>query len=107
MQNLIHGDLARHILYLRPAEGVGSSQLGTLHQGQLRHHGVPDVLPHPGIGLLKLYFIEEPALEGRVEIALQVGGGDEDAFQALHLLQDDVLNGILHLIDRILRPLLA
>ena len=50
-------------------------------------------------GLLKLDLVEETALEGFVHIGGEVGGGDEDAIELLHLLEDDVLDGILHLVD--------
>ena len=68
-------------------------------------------MPDAGTSLLRrsveLDLIEEPALEGLIHILLQVGGGDHDAVERFHLLQDDVLKLVLHLIDGILRPTLS
>lgn len=58
-------------------------------------------------GFLELDFVEEAALEGSVEVLCQIGGGYHDAVELFHLLQDDVLNGVLHLVYRVLCPLLA
>ena len=51
---------------------------------------------------MELYLVEESALEGTVEVAGEVGGGDEYTIQVLNLLQDDVLHGVVHLVDRVL-----
>ena len=58
-------------------------------------------------GLLELDLVEETALESLVQVLLQVGGGNHDAVELLHLLEDDVLDGVLHLVNRILRTVLA
>ena len=48
---------------------------------------------------MELHLVEETALESRVEVAHQVRGGNQDAVEVLHLLQDDVLQGVVHLVD--------
>ena len=69
---------------------------------EIFQHIMPDLCLYVGVGLVELYLIEEAALKGFVEVACQVGGGDEDAVKVFYLLQDDVLHGIVHLIDRVL-----
>lgn len=44
----------------------------------------------------ELDLVKEAALEGIVKGRGQVGGADHDAVQPLHLLQDDVLDALLH-----------
>ena len=53
-----------------------------------------------GIGrrLTEVHLEDEAALERRVEVAGEVGGGDHDALERLHLLKDDVLDAVLHLV---------
>ena len=67
--------------------------------GEFRNHGFPD--PRPGFvrGLVEADLVEEAAFEGLVEILGEVGRCDEDAFEVLHLLKDDVLDAVLHLVD--------
>ena len=79
--------------------GIGIAERG--------HHRLPEALAHSGIGLLELDLVEEAALEGRVEVLRQVGGGYHDAVQRLHLLQDDILDGVLHLVHGTCSPLSA
>ena len=54
-----------------------------------------------------MYLVKKAALEGAVEVFREVGGDYQDAVETLHLLQDDILEGVLHLIDGIICPLLA
>ena len=65
-----------------------------------RNHVFPDVHSCVGLRFVELDFEQESALEGRVEVLGEVGGGDEDAVELLHLLKDDVLHGVLHLLNR-------
>ena len=58
-------------------------------------------------GLVELDFIQETALEGFIHILLQIGGGDEDAIEGFHLLQNDVLDTVLHLVHTPLCHLLT
>ena len=95
------GVLAGDVLYLAAAEVVGRSERGGIGGSELGYHLLPDEAAYRGVGLVEAYLIEEAALEGGVEIVGEVGGGDEDAVERLHLLKDDVLDGVLHLIDRI------
>ena len=53
-------------------------------------------------GFKELYFIEEPAVKSTIQILRKVGGRDEDAVEVLHLLQQDILHRVLHLIHRVL-----
>ena len=78
---------------------------GQLHGvgiAQVLEHRTPYLALHSGIGLVELHLVEESTLEGTVEVAGEVGGGDEDAIKVLNLLQDDVLHGVVHLVDRVL-----
>ncbi len=52
-----------------------------------------------GCRLGKLNLIQETALEGLIEIGGEVGGGNHNAIEILQFLQNDILDGILHLID--------
>ena len=56
---------------------------------------------------MELNLEDEATLEGTVEVARQVGGGDKDAIKVFNLLQDDVLHGIVHLVDGVLDVLRA
>ena len=51
---------------------------------------------------MELHLVEETTLKGLVEITRQVGGGNEDAVEVFNLLQDNVLHGVVHLINRVL-----
>ena len=51
--------------------------------------------------VVELYLVEEAAFESLVEVGGEVGGGNHDAFKLLHFLQNDVLDGIVHLIHRV------
>lgn len=88
---------ADDVLNLSPAElvvvGDGS---GLFDFCEFRKQVFPD--PHPGVGIgsAEFDFEQETALEGGVEIVGEVGGGDKDAVELFHLLQDDVLHGVLH-----------
>ena len=68
---------------------------------------MPDV--HAGLqgGLLELNLIEEPTLESLIHVLSEVGGGNHDAIKILHLLKNDVLDGVLHLINWSLCSFLA
>ncbi len=44
-------------------------------------------------------FVEETAFERPVEVALQISGRDHDAVHFLHLLLNDVLDGVFSLMD--------
>ena len=75
--------------------------------GKVFYHLLPNLGTDCGIGRLELNFVEEAALECAVKITLEVGRGDEDAVKVLHLLQQDVLEGVLHLVHCIFGTTLA
>ena len=54
---------------------------------------------------MELDLIDEATLESLIKIGGQVGGRYEDAVKVLQLLQNDVLHGVVHLIDRIFHVL--
>ena len=70
-------------------------------------HGTPNLGLHVRIRLVELHLVEETTLKGLVKVARQVGGGNENAIKVFNLLQDDVLHGVIHLIDRVLHVLRA
>lgn len=50
------------------------------------------------IGTVELNLVEETAFKCPVHIILQVGGGNEDSIEVLHLLKDNILNSVLALV---------
>ena len=48
--------------------------------------------------LLELDFVKESAFKGLVHILNEVGGGDKDTVKVLHLLKDNVLDGVFHFV---------
>ena len=102
IKDAVDGVLAGHVLDLATAEVEAAGQNSGIVELQLGNHLLPDLLAHSGVGLLEHDLVKETALEGRVEVLGEVGGGNHDAVQVLHLLQDDVLHGVLHLIDSVL-----
>ena len=80
-------------------------QLTGIISTDILQHGAPNLGLHVRIRLVELHLVEETTLKGLVEITRQVGGGNEDAVEVLNLLQDDVLHGVVHLIDRVLHVL--
>ena len=107
VQNHVDGIVAGDVLYLATAKVVFRGQCMDLLFAEVGDHRVPDVGTGFFGGLLELDLIEEAALKGRVEILRQVGGCNHNAVELLHLLQDDVLDGVLHLVHRTLCSLLA
>ena len=67
--------------------------------GDFWYHASPDVKSGVGVGVAKLDFEEESAFESGVEVFGEVGGGDEDAIEFLHLFEDDVLHSVFHLLN--------
>ena len=107
MQDVIDGIVTRDVFYLTTAEVILRSQRMHIQFAEVRDHRVPDAGTSLLRRFLELDLIEESAFEGLIHIFLQVGGGDHDTLECLHLLQDDVLQRVLHLIDGILRPTLS
>ncbi len=62
-------------------------------------HALPYLRPCLGCGSVKPDLVQKPAFERFVEIGGQICRGDHDAFDRFHLLKDDILYGILHLVD--------
>ena len=106
MQDAIDGVVAGDILDLSTAEVVLGGQGADIGIAQRGEHLVPDA--HAGLqrGLVELDLVEETTLEGLVHVLREVGGGDEDAVEGLHLLKDDVLDVVLHLINGAFRAFL-
>lgn len=69
--------------------------------------GFPDLGSYGGFRSLEVDFVEETPLEGLVDVVGKVGSGDKDAFHRLHLLEDNVLDGVLHLVHGALGTLPA
>ena len=101
MEHSVDGMLAGDVLNLAATEVVGRGKRGGIGGGELGYHLLPNEAAYRGVGLAELYLVEEAALEGGVEIVGEIGGSDEDAVERLHLLEDDILYGVLHLIYRI------
>ena len=99
-EHLVDEAFAHHVLYLAAAEVEFVGQPARFLIREVGHHVLPDVGFHLGGGLVETQLVEEAAFEGLVEVALEVGGGDEDAVEGLHLLEDDVLEGVLAFVDR-------
>ena len=56
---------------------------------------LPDLLAHGSIGLLKHNLIKETAFESRIEVVSEIGGGNHDAVQILHLLKDKIVHNFV------------
>lgn len=106
-EDVVDGPLARHVLDLPATQVEFLCQLQRVALVESLDHRAPNPGSRLGCGALKAQLVEEPTLECRVEVLLEVGGGNHDSLQALHLLQDDVLDGVFHLIDGILGTALA
>jgi len=86
MKDAVDGVMAGDVLYLASAEVVTAGQLADGIVGERRNQLVPDVLTSLCRGLVELNLIEETTLEGAIHVLLQIGGGNQDAVQRLHLL---------------------
>ena len=95
------------VLYLSATELVRGCQGGGIVYGKFGNHLHPYLATDRGIRLVEPNLVEETALESSIEVFLQVGGSDEDAVERLHLLKDDVLDGVLHLVHGIAGTALA
>lgn len=103
----IHGALACHVLDLASGELKVGGELQRDLGAQAWYHRFPDGAACLDGRTAKLNLVDEAALEGLVEVGGEVRRGNHDAVQALHFLQDDVLDGVLHLIDGTLGSFLA
>ena len=99
--------LAGDVLYLAAAETVRLGKLARLLLREVGNHVPPDFGLGTYLGLIELYLVEEPSLEGLVKVLGEVRSCDKDAVKVLHLLEDDVLDGVLHLVDSPLGSLLT
>ena len=77
---------------------MGSEAAGIVGT-EVGEHGAPYLRLDVSVGLVELHLVYKASLEGTVEVAGKVSGGDENAVEVFHLLQDDVLHGIVHLLD--------
>ena len=78
--------------------------MGILNTNVLQH-GTPNLGLHVGIWLVELNLVEESTLKSLVEIAREVGGGNEDTIEVFNLLKNDVLHGVVHLVNGVLNVL--
>ena len=103
MKDIVDGVMAGNVLYLTTAEIILDGKCTNDVLIKRRHHRVPDA--HAGFKgrLLKLNFVEESAFKSIVHITSQVCGGNKNAIKVFHLLKDDVLDRVLHLVDGCLR----
>ena len=74
-------------------KGIGSSAV------KAAYHGLPYALLCCHIGFMELHLIYKAAFKGTVHVGSKVGGCNENAIEFLNLLKDNVLHGILHLVD--------
>lgn len=64
----------------------------------VRQHASPYLLSYLCGRAFKLNVIEETSMESRVEVVCQIGCGYEYALEVLHVLEQDVLHGVSHLL---------
>ena len=105
--DVVDGTLTCNVLYLSAREVVAHCQPMCLLVGDALHHAAPQKLLHRYLRYMELHLEEEPPLEGFVEVGSQIGRSDEYAVQVLHFLKDDVLHGVVHLVNgacRMSRP---
>ena len=82
-------------------------QISRIGVRNIGHHRFPNLAFDFEGWLVKTYLIEKSPFKGLIQIFSQVCGSDEDSVQILHFLKDDVLDGVLHLVNRSFRPLLT
>ena len=97
--------LAGNVLDIATGEGELVGQRRGVFLGKGRNHGLPDFRTGVLLWEFELHLEDEAALESGVQIGQQVGGGNEDTFDVLHLFQDDVLDGVVHLVHTLLHVL--
>ena len=101
-EHILYRALSGNILDITPGEGVFVCEHSCILFRKVRNHGLPDLGAGVLLWQLKLDLEDETALEGRVKVGKEVGGGNKDAFDVLHLFQDEVLDGIVHLVHTLL-----
>ena len=104
MQYRLDGKMTGDVLYFTTAEIILARQVTGIGIIQRRNHRLPNLSTTIQVWLLKLYLIEETALEGLVHVLCEVGRGNEDAIQLFYLLKDDILNTVFHLLNGSFRP---
>ena len=98
-EDFLHGGLADDVVDLSAAEVEVRRQLVSLLCGKDRELVLPDVLLRFHARFVQAYLEEETAFESFVKILFKVGGRDQYAVELLHLFQQDVLDGVLRLVD--------
>ena len=104
MQYRLDGKMTGDVLYFTTAEIILARQVTGVGIIQRRNHRLPNLSTAIQVWLLKLYLIEETALEALVHVLCEVGRGNEDAIQLFYLLKDDILNTVFHLLNGSFRP---
>ena len=99
-EDIVDRALAGNVLNLTTRKVEVGSQLLGIFVAEVLQHGTPYQAFHHGVGLMELNLEDKATLEGAVEVVRQVGGSDENALEVFNLLQDDVLHGIVHLLNR-------
>ena len=104
-EDIVHSALTCNVLYLTSREVKVRSQLMGILNTNVLQHGTPNLGLHVGIWLVELNLVEESTLKSLVEIAREVGGGNEDTIEVFNLLKNDVLHGVVHLVNGVLNVL--
>ena len=107
MQNGINSMTTRNVLNLATTKVILLRKYMNIIIAKVRYHRAPDVGTGLFCGLIELNFIQKSALKSFIHILLQIGGGYHDAVKIFHLLQDDILQRVLHFVNGILCPILS
>ena len=107
-EDVADGGLAGDVLDVAAAEVVAGGEGEGVRVGEVVQHRLPDFRAGLERRLLELHLEDEAAGEGVVaEVRREVRRRDEDAVQVLQLLEDDVLDGVHHLVHAPFRVLQA
>lgn len=98
-ERLVDDGLAGDVFNLTATKRKVFCQLHRLFISERWDKRLPDMAALLGSRFGELDLVDESAFEGGVKVGGKVGCGDEDAVEAFHLLEDDVLHGILHLVN--------
>ena len=99
MQDVIDGIVPGDVLYLASTEIVLRGQGVDIQFAEVSYHRAPDAGTSLFRWLIELDLIQKSTLEGLVLILLEIGGGNHDAIQLFHLLQDDILERVIYILS--------
>ena len=97
--DVVDGAFARDVFDLTTGEFVFISQAESIFLSELVHHREPYQSSYFSAWFFEFNFEKESALKSLVKVGSEIGCGDEDAIESLHLLEDDVLHSVVHFID--------